>query len=377
MTKSTQELLQISQRLDQIVSEDLKGINILRSYLEKRRELETTFAAELETFLNTPANSNSSAITLLYEEMSALFEYHSLLATEIDRQFIPPISRFVEFLGKEKNRLDKSISDSEESIKALEKKVFVAQSQMEQTQIESLHFSSAKNSRAKRNLKNAEKELTNVQNEQRDFLKNLTEVQFPKLFASAAELDFGVRTTIKNSMLNLTSFEVSNHERLLATLETVHSSSERYEPSIETQMIAKSLGVVTPGHRLFAIVRCSFAGGDVNDLPLTRGQFIEVIRRHPSGWWEGECDGRRGLFPMNFVELITDVESGAITIGEVFEVDAQYIPQKPDEIALDYGDVVYISTVRDGWCDGYSLGSGDHGKFPTSVVRHVKNLHPF
>lgn len=307
--------------------------------------------------------------------MSAVFEHHNNLASELSRQFIPPISRFVEFLGREQKRLEKSLHDSAESIKVLEKKIFVADSQREQARIESIHFSSMKNGRSRRNFERAEKEFKEVEDEQKAFVKNLNEVKFPGIVADATQIDFSVRTTIKNSMLNLAHSEVTSHEKLLATLETVHSSAERYEPSIETQMVSKSLGVSNPGIRTFAIVRCSFHGDDINDLPLTRGQFIEVIRQHPSGWWEGECEGRRGLFPMNFVDVITDVESGALTICETFEVDSEFIPQHEDELALDFGDVVYVASVKNGWCDGYNIGNKKRGKFPTSVVRHVKNLH--
>jgi len=36
-------------------------------------------------------------------------------------------------------------------------------------------------------------------------------------------------------------------------------------------------------------------------LSFEAGQVIHVLNRDPSGWWDGELDGRRGWFPSNYV----------------------------------------------------------------------------
>jgi len=36
-------------------------------------------------------------------------------------------------------------------------------------------------------------------------------------------------------------------------------------------------------------------------LSFRAGQVIHVLNRDPSGWWDGELDGRRGWFPSNYV----------------------------------------------------------------------------
>ncbi|KAM5248655.1 SH3 domain-containing protein 21 [Ctenodactylus gundi] len=40
-----------------------------------------------------------------------------------------------------------------------------------------------------------------------------------------------------------------------------------------------------------------------DELPLQRGDEVKVLRKttEDKGWWEGECRGRRGVFPDNFV----------------------------------------------------------------------------
>ena len=36
-------------------------------------------------------------------------------------------------------------------------------------------------------------------------------------------------------------------------------------------------------------------------LSFREGQVIHVLSRDPSGWWDGELEGRRGWFPSNYV----------------------------------------------------------------------------
>ena len=46
-----------------------------------------------------------------------------------------------------------------------------------------------------------------------------------------------------------------------------------------------------------------FNGEDPQDLPFRKDQIINILSRPFPDWWEGEtADGRRGLFPANFVK---------------------------------------------------------------------------
>ncbi|KAH9889834.1 ras GEF [Cubamyces lactineus] len=51
---------------------------------------------------------------------------------------------------------------------------------------------------------------------------------------------------------------------------------------------------------------------NVTCLSFRAGQVIHVLNRDPSGWWDGELDGRRGWFPSNYVTsevgLLTEEE---------------------------------------------------------------------
>lgn len=42
-----------------------------------------------------------------------------------------------------------------------------------------------------------------------------------------------------------------------------------------------------------------------DELTITVGEIITNIRKADGGWWEGQINGRRGLFPDNFVRVST------------------------------------------------------------------------
>ena len=48
---------------------------------------------------------------------------------------------------------------------------------------------------------------------------------------------------------------------------------------------------------------------DDDELTIKEGEIIENVTENDGGWWEGEINGKRGLFPDNYVELIEDGEA--------------------------------------------------------------------
>ena len=47
---------------------------------------------------------------------------------------------------------------------------------------------------------------------------------------------------------------------------------------------------------------------DDDELTLTGGQKVKVTHRDNSGWWKGEVEGKRGMFPGHCVKLIKEDE---------------------------------------------------------------------
>lgn len=54
-----------------------------------------------------------------------------------------------------------------------------------------------------------------------------------------------------------------------------------------------------------AIVEFDYQAQHDDELTISVGEVITNIRKEDGGWWEGQINGRRGLFPDNFVRVST------------------------------------------------------------------------
>uniref|UniRef100_A0A452QGZ2 SH3 domain containing kinase binding protein 1 n=1 Tax=Ursus americanus TaxID=9643 RepID=A0A452QGZ2_URSAM len=136
---------------------------------------------------------------------------------------------------------------------------------------------------------------------------------------------------------------------------------------------------------------------------ISVGEIITNIRKEDGGWWEGQINGRRGLFPDNFVREIKkemkkdplsskapekpmhEVSSGnALLSSETIlrtnkrgerrrrrcQVAFSYLPQNDDELELKVGDIIeVVGEVEEGWWEG--VLNGKTGMFPSNFIKEL------
>ncbi|XP_042570400.1 SH3 domain-containing kinase-binding protein 1-like isoform X2 [Cyprinus carpio] len=162
-----------------------------------------------------------------------------------------------------------------------------------------------------------------------------------------------------------------------------------------------------------AIVEFDYQAQHDDELTIAVGDIISNIRKDEGGWWEGELDGRRGLFPDNFVREIkkdskkevkkesslagskSDLSNGSASpksepslrsarkdrdVGFQRKSEAirkrrckaafSYAPQNEDELELKIGDVIEIlGEVEEGWWEGFL--NGRTGMFPSNFTKEL------
>ncbi|MCI4391643.1 hypothetical protein PGIGA_G00136970 [Pangasianodon gigas] len=148
-----------------------------------------------------------------------------------------------------------------------------------------------------------------------------------------------------------------------------------------------------------AVVEFDYQAQHDDELTIAIGDIISNIRKDEGGWWEGEVDGRRGLFPDNFVREIkkevkkelssasqvakSDLSNGSASPGSESSLRPakkgeairkrrckaafSYIPQNEDELELKIGDVIEVlGEVEEGWWEGCL--NGRTGMFPSNFT---------
>uniref|UniRef100_A0A671QRB5 Osteoclast-stimulating factor 1 n=1 Tax=Sinocyclocheilus anshuiensis TaxID=1608454 RepID=A0A671QRB5_9TELE len=150
-----------------------------------------------------------------------------------------------------------------------------------------------------------------------------------------------------------------------------------------------------------AIVEFDYQAQHDDELTIAVGDIISNIRKNEGGWWEGELDGQRGLFPDNFVRKDSkkevkkesslagsksDLSNGSASPksepslrstkkGEAFrkrrcKAVFSYTPQNEDELELKIGDVIEVlGEVEEGWWEGTL--SGRTGMFPSNFTKEL------
>nr|ODN85994.1 hypothetical protein L203_04494 [Cryptococcus depauperatus CBS 7841] len=100
--------------------------------------------------------------------------------------------------------------------------------------------------------------------------------------------------------------------------------------------------------------RFDFIANDASALSFKAGDIIQVFSRLESGWWDGMLEGRRGWFPSNYVEQIS--EEDLIPEDLVEEVRQN-----------EEGDILNVDDVLRGqWGDNW--GEDDFGQLAEEMI---------
>ncbi|GEM07516.1 hypothetical protein Rt10032_c03g1533 [Rhodotorula toruloides] len=182
----------------------------------------------------------------------------------------------------------------------------------------------------------------------------------------------------------------------------VRAAEPQPEPELEapTEAVANlSLGDLPPrtatsGQR--ARVLFDYEAEEDNELSLAEGQVVEQVDQVDPGWWQASIDGRTGLFPSNYVELIDepqDERQGVPAAAETVEADERHADTEPgpepaadegivavalyDYTAEEEGELTFTEGQRivnidrlgdEGWWQGRSAETGAVGVFPSNYV---------
>lgn len=132
-----------------------------------------------------------------------------------------------------------------------------------------------------------------------------------------------------------------------------------------------------------ARVTFSYKPEQDDELTLEVGEIITNIVDVDVGWCEGELNGKKGMFPNNFVEMIsaseevvapqpttTTTSASNAVAGKKAKVTFEYEAHDEDELTLHVGEVIeVICEVEDGWWRGNL--NGTIGLLPSNFVELI------
>ncbi|KAJ8034449.1 Intersectin-2 [Holothuria leucospilota] len=127
-----------------------------------------------------------------------------------------------------------------------------------------------------------------------------------------------------------------------------------------------------------------------DQLTITVGNIVTNMTVAGHGWWEGEVNGKRGMFPCNFVKLVilnpskpaartrcvnrqvdtglNQTDKNAANRGKLWaKVITCYEPQEDDELSLEVNEQLEVTDQsQQWWWEG--IAKGKKGMFPSNYV---------
>lgn len=78
-----------------------------------------------------------------------------------------------------------------------------------------------------------------------------------------------------------------------------------------------------------------YDAAEPDELSLKEGDIVEILSQDEEGWWEGLCNGKKGVFPANFVEVIKESASKEMPVPPGTPVKEQKDIEREELISFD------------------------------------------
>ncbi|XP_052235392.1 uncharacterized protein LOC127847484 isoform X10 [Dreissena polymorpha] len=118
----------------------------------------------------------------------------------------------------------------------------------------------------------------------------------------------------------------------------------------------------------------NFTAQNNRELTFRKGDILYLIRKVDANWFEGEINGCVGIFPVNYVEILTSIEeanSAAQQSEGLARAKYNFTAQTSVELSMRKGEVVILLRhVDENWFEGRA--GNKQGIFPVAYVDVVR-----
>lgn len=99
----------------------------------------------------------------------------------------------------------------------------------------------------------------------------------------------------------------------------------------------------------YGIALYDYRSDEIGDLQFDEGDKILIISCE-GDWWKGNCKGKSGTFPANYVELVVQNKENS---PEYVRAIADYTKQDDSQISFHENDVILVlHKESNGWWEG-------------------------
>jgi hypothetical protein len=337
-------------------------------------EVEARIATMLDEIIPRDVDAKDPVLTAFVEELRNEAEQHRVFCNDLRQNVVAPNSAFINavrekqkvisgLIGRSQQEIVKAIKDVELATKA----VALEEAKLDQTPPNKM------DAQRQRIAKAQAEHRKKVQNE-RLASQRIQERSVPQIHIEFSEFDEARLVKQTNSIVHFMDSRRRMNEVINAGIAAFRGKIDTYDPRDRSQRYVarvidisnKNLSDAEPDLIAFAIA--DYVSDGPKDLQFERGDQIRVLVQHASGWWEGELEERRGLFPRSFIMFPRDDDGKNEPVGAVFLVVNDYQAKRGGEIGMLVGDMVYVEFCQVEKCSGFNMRTGARGFFPLEVL---------
>jgi hypothetical protein len=369
---SCRELVTICQNLTAQIENGPENFTTIANLISRRADLEMRFSAMLKEIIPPMEERTDRLTTSFLEELGNEVTQHANFAALLKSKIVNPMNNCIVTQKEKQRNINAMIKKELEGAKKISRQIEAAQKEID-ILTERVNQAPQKADSFRHKLQRANLELQQqVQNE----MKVTTKAQaqsIPIIHQQFSDFEAGRLLKEQQTIVAFENLRMKHHEaidaeaiRLKTRVMNVDAAdvSKRY---VSKLFDPNTTSLKEEDEPTFVIAIADYHSTEPRDLQFRRGEEIKVTVQHKSGWWEGELNGKVGVFPRSFVMKPGDQDTSD-KIGAVFLVIKDHVPERAGELKLLAGDLVYVDYVQKGRCSGTNLRDKKRGYFPLETL---------
>lgn len=368
------ELLTIYNRIGDRVEKGSNNYSSIARIIQLRADTEEKIAQQLLALIPPQFDATDPLTSALIDEIKEEAQQHQNFARDLKSKVINQCNSFKSTMTEKQKSLMNIIRRETGNVQRSLSDVERAQKEIESQKIRCQGLDGAKLSAQQLKVTKAQQDYQRKMQAANNLAMQSSSSTVPSIHRDFSAFDSNRLIKLKASMEKYGKLKKSMNDSIrTASLVLIgklnnFDGKDRSDRYIAKVFDTAAKEVIEDDPEMVAVAIADYRSDEPKDLQFLRGDKIHVLVQHGSGWWEGELNGNKGIFPRSFVQIAGDVDPKNDQIGAVFLVKKDYQKTRGGDITLLAGDLVYVDYVSKGRCSGTNLRDKKRGYFPLDVL---------
>lgn len=381
LMSSGEELSMIFKRIKDRVKEGSTNYNQLLKFILARADVEEKYGNMLKSCAQDGSfDASDPLLTLFADDVHALGDLHIRAANDLrtrigeklkvySKTMSENAEKFLQGMKKDSSAIRKACEELEKARKEVES---------EEKKLQQLVSTNKSTDSQQKKLDKAKQEAVVKKDKADKTAIQIQQSSMPVIHAGFTQFDSGRMNVMQSGVREYSKIlrSIAAEEEKSNGAITEHMEgfdglgrSQRYiEKVFDVRSGGQEIAEVEGGT---AIAIADFRSEEESDLKFSRGDKIQILSKHRSGWWVGRLGDTTGTFPKTYVQIQAPESADGSksrsmneAIGAVFLVKKNCEAQCVSDVELFSGDLVYVDYIAGQRCTGTNLRTNKKGFFP-------------